>query len=558
MRSRLLSLAALLLSLAVGAHRMSAQELRGTVRDSASRLPVAGAVVMLVTASDGVVGRSITNQLGEFRVVLTDAASRVRVVRLGYRPRVIPMPAPSNGVVQLDLALVAIPITLESVRTVAAASCPERADAPAALALLEQARSGLLTTIVSRSVTPANMKRLLFERMMDGNSDRIVHQSVRIDSAVTTGSFGAVRSAADFVQQGFVQDSGGIRTFFAPDAETLLNDGFANGYCFRIMDAERGRPHQIGLGFTVADRRRERVDIEGALWVDTAARALMDIDFRYLGLDRRYDEFHAGGRVSFQAMPNGVVLVDRWNLRLVGARQDTMTVMVRRLESQQRPVQRLYAQEVGGELARATWPDGNSWKGSLGTLRVHAVTHAGRPASGAVVNLDDTKYRAVADAKGDLEITDVVPGPYQLVVIDPELSPLDITLETGLTLVAARDSIFHLGLDVPTAEDYAQHACVSDTHALGTAWILGRVTTPDGRPVAGAKWTVQRHVDVVGWVDIVEGGRTGSDGLFHYCKLALGTPIKVIAEHPGAPNASYVVELTEKLTVMQLELRPKD
>lgn len=77
MRSRLRSLAALLLSLAAGANCMSAQELRGTVRDSASRLPVAGVVVMLVTASDGVVGRSITNQLGEFRVVLTDAASRV-------------------------------------------------------------------------------------------------------------------------------------------------------------------------------------------------------------------------------------------------------------------------------------------------------------------------------------------------------------------------------------------------------------------------------------------------------------------------------------------------
>jgi hypothetical protein len=36
--------------------------------------------------------------------------------------------------------------------------------------------------------------------------------------------------------------------FFAPDADVLLDDGFAVGYCFRVATAGRDR-NQIGLAF---------------------------------------------------------------------------------------------------------------------------------------------------------------------------------------------------------------------------------------------------------------------------------------------------------------------
>ena len=555
--SRLLASAAVLL-LALDSQPLAGQELSGIVRDSATRQPVPGAVVMVIDALDGVVARHITNQRGEFRVALPASGKRLRVVRLGFRPRVLPVPVVNNGLAQLDVVITAIPITLEAVQTVVAARCPQRNDGAAALALLEQARTGLLATVVSRSVKPANMKRLLYDRHMDGNSERIAHQSVRIDSATTAGSFGAERTAADFVQHGFVQDSGGIRTFFAPDAETLLDDGFASGYCFRIMDGEPSRLRQIGLGFTVADRQRGRIDIEGALWIDTVARALVDIGFRYVGLDRPYEEFHPGGRVSFQAMPNGVVLVDRWALRLVGVREDTVTVRVRRLESQQRAVARYFAQEIGGELARAVWNDGTRWTGALGTLRVHAVADDGLPARHTELSLNDTGYIGATDSTGTLEIVDLLPGPYDLYVIDPDLAPLGISLQTGMTFTAARDSTVQLQLAVPTAVGYAAQECASEQGRAGTAWILGRVTTPDGRAVEGAKILIQKSVAFVGWVEVGEGGSTGNDGTFHNCKLGLGTLVRVIAQHAGATDASHVQALTQRLTIFTLELKPRN
>lgn len=561
MRTRIAWLTARVLLLLALAHAASAQEVRGTVRDSATSQPVLGAVVMLLDAGDAMLGRSLTNQRGEYRIPLTITGARLRVVRLGFRPRVSPLPAPSAGVAQVDVTIAAIPVTLESVRTVAAPSCSRRSDASAALALLEQARGGLLTTIVSRGVEPARMKRLFFDRRMNGNSDRITHQHVRVDSVVTTGSFGATRSASEFVKQGFMLDSAGIRMFLAPDAETLLDDGFASGYCFRIMDAERSRPHQIGLGLRAADSRRERVDIEGALWIDTLARALVDLEFHYVGMDHMYEPYHPGGRVSFHAMPNGVVLVDRWSLRVVDVREDNATSLLgqrsavvkcptRSCPNLSRPVQ-YDTREVGGELANAAWDDGSSWKGALGRVVVHASQ------MGAVLKLEDTDYQAVSDANGDLAFEDLLPGPYALAVVDPTLSPLGITLTTGTSLTAARDSTLSVRVAVPSAADYVARLCDADQGAPGTAWILGRVVTPDGRPVGGAKWAVQRYADGAGAGDVVQSGLTGADGTFHYCRLALGARVRVAAQYPGAAETNLVQQLAERITVFRLELKPE-
>lgn len=58
----------LLLTLARAA---SAQEIRGIVRDSATRAPVPGAVVMVMDGADMVLSRNLTNQPGEYRIAST-------------------------------------------------------------------------------------------------------------------------------------------------------------------------------------------------------------------------------------------------------------------------------------------------------------------------------------------------------------------------------------------------------------------------------------------------------------------------------------------------------
>ena len=540
----------------------AAQELHGTVRDSASRQPIAGAVLMLLDTSGGVLGRSISNERGEYRLVLSNRTQRVRAVRIGFRPQEVPIPT-SPGLAELDIAMRALPTLLEPVRVSANAHCPRRSDEATTFALLEQARAGLLTIVVAREANPATLIRLTFERTMEGASDRIASQTVRIDSAdrVTT-SFNAAHTATDFIQRGFMADSAKRQIFFAPDADVLLDEGFADGYCFRIVDADPTRPNQIGLGFSAADRRRNRVDIEGTLWVDTVARVLRDIEHRYVGLDRRIEALLPGGHIHFREMANGVVMIDRWSLRLVGGQLDTINTPAftqgRRLTLPIAQVRAsFHASENGGEVARATWADGSSWHASLGTLRVHATTSDGQPAIGTEVHLVETQYGAVADSNGNIEIQDLVPGPYSLTIRDPRLAPLGFEIATSLHFVADRDSTLQRALVVPTTEDFVISRCVANRRYTpgDSVLLIGRALLADGTSVKGLTISLDAQTGNERKA-LPESFTTDSDGLFQFCGhgLQAGMTVLIEASRDGDHIATTTVVLRDNVTAVSVPI----
>ena len=541
---------------------LAAQELHGTVRDSANRQPIAGAVLMLLDTSGAVLGRNISNERGEYRLVLSDRTQRVRAVRIGFRPQEVAIPT-SAGTTELDIAMRALPTLLEPVRVSANAHCPRRSDEGTTFALLEQARAGLLTIVVAREANPATLVRLTFERTMEGASDRIASQTVRIDSAdrVTT-SFNAAHTATDFIQRGFMADSAKRQIFFAPDADVLLDQGFADGYCFRIVDADPARPNEIGLGFSAADRRRNRVDIEGTLWVDTVARVLRDIEHRYVGLDRRIEALRPGGHVYFREMANGVVMIDRWSLRLVGGQLDTINTPAfaqgRRLTLPIAQVRAsFHASENGGEVARATWPDGSNWHASLGTLRIHATMSDGHPAIGTEVHLIDTQYRAVADSNGNIEIHDLVPGPYSLTIRDPRLAPLGFEIATSLHFVADRDSTLQRELVATTTEDFVIGRCVAKRRYTpgDSVLLIGRALLADGTSVKRLTISLDAQTGNERKA-LPESFTTDSDGLFQFCGhgLQAGMTVLIEASRDGDHIATTTVVLRDNLTAVSVPI----
>lgn len=491
---------------------LAAQEFRGTVRDDASHEPVPGAVVILRDSAGRTLSQLLTSDRGQFRTTLLADARRLRVVRIGYRPFETALAPGAGGTI--DVALAAIPILLEPVHVATGASCPRRADADAAMALLEQARAGLLAVMVARSASPAELVRLGYERRLRGTTEQIVHQTVRREAEREASvSFSAERSPAEFVTRGFMTERWGERRFLAPDADILLNDAFALGYCFRLAEPERTRPSQVGLEFRAASRDEGRVDIEGILWMDTLAQALVDIVFHYRGLDAETERHRPGGRIAFRTMPNGLVLIDSWHLRLVGVEQ-----IPHYDPRSQRTYDRFWSfyTDVGGELASAKWPD-REWHASLGRLRLHAMATDGTPVPGITLHLHDTHYRATADSSGVVEMADLVPGPYSLMVVDPRLAPLDLELPTGVRFVAARDSTTERNFRVPTAEDYTYQRCLADRRTSpGDRLILGRVFSPDGPPVVG----IEVYLTRADAPRRLGTARTDADGLFQFCLRA--------------------------------------
>ena len=548
---------------------LNAQELRGTVRDAASRQSIPGAVITLFDARGSALGRNITDEGGRYRIVVPSQAVTLRFVRIGFRPFTANVPRSGAAVDTLDVAMTSLPTMLDPV-SVRANACPARSDAGPALGLLEQARAGLLNSVVARKANPAAAVLIRFQRTMDGTSDRIASQSVTLDStARSTSSFTAVRSATEFVQRGFVTDTDGGATFYAPDAESLLDDAFIAGYCMRLVKADRSRPSEVGLGFSTPRRVKDRVDIDGVLWVDTVTRRLQSLEFRYVGLDRRLDDARPGGWVSFRDMPNGVVIIDRWSLRLPVIRTDSVYHTGKR-EFVTRDI--VDAQETGGEVARIAWTPSPTWNASLGTLRVQAMNKAKQPAAGTRVQLENTSYSGRADSSGSITIARLLPGPYKLVTIDSQLETIGVKLETSISFTAARDSVHRAELVVQTASDYVAERCIHDAkwaRAMarprgGTVWIVGRVVGPDNVPVKGVSVSAYKGaradiatagIDPAG----VSSTSTGSDGIFEMCSgmFTVGDSALIRVNRRGLPPIELTHHLTDTVTVLPLIRDPR-
>lgn len=544
MRATLVGLA-LIVSASTGVARDAfgqSQVLRGVVTDSTSEAPVPGAVVTLLDSASTLLGRAITNEWGQFRfTLLSNGVRHVRVVRLGFRPSDIAISPTRDLATEIRISLVAIPMSLQPVAIVANPRCGRRRDLNAALALLEQARAGLLATVVAPKDKPGVMKRLRATRVIRGPRDSIVAQRVKIDSVgARLGSFGAARSAGDFVESGFMTDSGRQNVYHGPDAEVLLDDRFSSAYCFRVMDRQRDRPNQVGLGFTVAEKKRGRVDLDGALWIDTVARALVDIQFRYVGGDGTMEALERGGEVYFRTMPNGVPVIDHWILRIIGG-------------------------EVLGELARATWPDSTHWQGALGTLQATLVNADGTPAAGAVVRLEETDYIGTADSSGIVVIPDLVPGPYRMSFVDPDLADLDVDVGSPMLFRATRGETVRRQMTVKTAADYVGERCrLGATSAAkgeeilrGDGWIVGRIVDPTGEPIEDARWSLS-YRDLLGERRLFENAQVGSDGIFQFCQLERGSTVIVDAQAKGMRDASVTATLTRKPTVVTLQMKRRN
>ena len=537
-------------------------QVAGTVRDSASQQPLPNTAVIVLEPSGKPVSRGVTDQQGRFRLATTTGKVtrraapktvyplRLRVLRMGFRPREIPLSAASAGTVW-DIGLVSFPIQLEEVQVVAV-TCPQRPDRKAALSLLRQVRMSLLANVVARSQSSATMQRLLYERRFDAPSGRIVNQAVRTRvTSSTSEPFSAARSAAAFSRQGFLEDSTGTHTYVGPDAETLIDDAFAERYCFKVAPPDRARPLQVGLGFEPVDREDGRIDIVGTVWIDTLSRVLREANFHYVGLDQQTSALSPEGRLSFRELSNGVVIIDQWSLRLAGERRQGGRTLVGRTPEVLAMGARERPQEIGGEIARASWPDGYSWQAPLGTIRLRAVDGQGRPASGSVVQLLDTDYRATTDASGTFVLSDLLPGPYTASVRDPRLAALDVPSTTTLRLSAVRDSTIDARVVVESADDYVMRRCGYDGGIAGRARLLGRVMRADGQPASEARWTMRDEFGTV----LVESGKVDGDGFFHSCQLPMNKSVTIdVWQNDRRSNASRTT--TDPLTTLRLVLPP--
>jgi hypothetical protein len=538
----------------VAASSAGAQVIHGIVRERAAGIPVPGATVQLLDSTGGTLNRAVTNERGEYRIARSPRVRQVRVVRMGFRPTVVAAPDAYDA--RLELRLTHLPTLLDAVATLDQPACPRRGDRPAAFALWEGARHALLAVVAARETDPPRVLRLDYHRVVGESRPGMISQLVHGEWARASRPYGSARSAADFVRDGFRDEASTQHTWFAPDADVLLEEDFALSYCLSLAPADSAHRGQAGLLFEPSSRARAGIRIRGTLWVDTVARQLATFEFSYLDLPGEQAALEPGGLVSFRTLPNGIPVIDRWHVRVPTSRRPSSRTRFVVEHGQARLAssdtgQRLEAHELGGELAHAKWPDSTEWRAQLATIRGRLLS-GGVPLSNQDVWLLGTDYSGRTDSAGRFELTDVVPGRYAFSIPDSQLNALGLERTLAQHVVVARGESVDVDVDYPTVAAFIMAKCANRRGDTVTALLAGRVFDSAGQPVPA-----QIHVrmspsagrdfssDVL-WPQIYEAragvpalfnevyeGETGVDGLFYLCKLPPNRTFTVHAEHAG-------------------------
>jgi len=517
----------------VAATAARAQIARGTVRDADTGAPVAGVVVLALDSVATVRARSVVSAVGEYRVS-TQRAVKLRFVRIGYRPEERTIPTPENGVATVDVTMRALSQLLAPVEVHANANCPRRPDATSTFALWDQARAALLAAVVAREANPPRSVRVIYKRLRSLD-DRVVEQLVQIDSAaVTARPFLAVLSSEDFARGGFARDSSGMRQYLAPYADVLLDDAFMSAHCFRSRDGGAARPNQVGVAFETARRQRGRIDVDGVVWVDTAARTLVQIEFRYVGVPDAAERARAGGEIWFRQMANGLLIIDRWHIRSSGANERPGHDEFGTIPRADGPITAI---EYGGQVVEASWSDGLSWRAPLGRLVVHGVDAAGREVKAFHLRLRGTNYAAHPNERGTAEISGLLPGPYRAVAVDTLLGRLGLAPPEPTPFVAMRDTLVEQRITVPDAIQNFRAFCGAPTPEPDDALLVVRVQTPTGLPVTDAAWEVRRaRAPTTDYQPFARGRHEAPDGTLNGClSLKKGDAVRIAVWREGQP-----------------------
>lgn len=201
------------------ASSVHAQTIVGRVIDATDRDAIAGVVVSALDSTGRVLMRTVTVRAADFRLPMGSAASRLHFRRIGYSPVEIAVSAAVGG--RIDAVMRRVPTQLPRVTTLANSQCDAAPDGGAAIALWEEARSGLLASITAREAKVGSISVLSYTSWFEADTalPRIVSR-VLMDSASKMFYLG--RKPATVEAVGYFTPTKGGGSYSAPDDVTLF------------------------------------------------------------------------------------------------------------------------------------------------------------------------------------------------------------------------------------------------------------------------------------------------------------------------------------------------
>ena len=545
--------------------------LHGTVRDSASGLPLAGSVVQ-VLAADSAIGRTLSGTAGfyELRIDRAAAPRTLEIRHVGYTPRRVPLSSISSDGA-FDVGLLRLPVELEAVHVRGNEACPVDNEGRA-FALWDRARTGLLAAVIARETHPAQTRVIRYDRSLDVGTSQIVQQSVELGESNTGRPFFAVVDAGRFGTQGYVHEDSTGRTFFGPDADVLLDTRFVATHCLSIAPRDSAHPGEIGLGFapSPSTSRDTLSEVRGVLWMDASSHELKTLEFRFTKLEPAAIEARAGGLVGFRTMANGLVMIDHWFLHLPMVTTQVLAgplgkpvslyykpqPFAQRVRDGKATIAGLH--EIGGIVSYAEWPDGTKYNSGLATIRgaAHYATTQ-LPAPHIMIMLDGTPYTTFTDDRGAFEMSGVLPGVYSVIATDSLDRRLGLRRSRRVQGDAAFSGSRRVLLDVEPDDEAVDDQCGPIRIGFETI-IRGRVLHPSGAPAAST------HLNIAWDPSLDDAGPNSADvvaneqGEFAVCNVPRdrAAHVRALADHGEHLEARLSLAGDSPVQLVTLRLNP--
>jgi len=522
--------------------------------------PVFGALTHLVDPSGTIVKNTLTDERGRALFIGIPAATyRVRVEMIGMATSESKLFEVADGMsVAREVRLESSAIQLEGIEVdLDGGRCTLRpGEEGLAIAMVwDEARKALSAAAFTDEQAAYRYETMIYNRQLDMNLT-ILNEEERHREAYMNTPFDS-RPAEDLVDNGFVQDNGQTRLYFAPNAVVLLSDVFLDTHCFRLARAGGATEGMLGLAFEPTGDNKSVADISGTMWLDTESAELRWLDFRYEYIDQDISSRDVGGRVDFRRMPTGTWIVPEWWIRMpVIAQQSDFTGIPRRY------VKGFH--QTGGRVLNVREAGGRSLGQRVQTGGVEGIVvdSLGLVRQGVRVGVVGSNQEVFTNAEGRYSITGLTPGRYQVRFLDPALEQYGFVSEP-LSRDVIRGEVTTLDHHLPAIADILFDVCRGEARPEDSAVLTGQVLDARARPVVGAtvrvQWTSISRISSARISGETFGFETTSDarGLYRFCQVPRNVPIEVqgLLDEESSYPYELRIDVDQRVELLAIEIR---
>lgn len=534
------------------------QVVRGRLLDIDGSTGIGGAMMSLVDDRNRQFGRVLTRESGLFQLSAEAVGRlRIRADRIGYATTYSDyFDLSATDTITIEVVARVEAVSLAGIEAEAESRCRVRPEEGLAVTRVwDEARKALEAAAWTQERGYYRYEMMSVKRLMDRDNRKVISEDRSYGGGYRQSPY-VSRPAEELIEEGFARLTPVESVYWAPDAAVLLSDAFLDTHCFRVRVDQNRAPGLIGLAFEpVPDRNLP--EISGTLWISPTTSELEWLDFNYenLNLPSALLAGPIGGKVEFEALPNGTWIVDSWRIRMPRSRRAT-NALTGRVES---VLDGLTVQ--GGDVLRVHGNQGTVLEADRGGRIAGMVFDSLRTGlPGARVYIEGTGIEVFTGRDGRFELTHLesgiysvtfshpyldryafVPEPFEVEVVDGARTPAQINF-VAPTVGRVVDNLCR---DVERPDDTAN---IPGGGALRNHGILvGQVTDSTGAAMPGmVVRVVSRDFDInqdVSASSVVTrtlraghsgvAATTNASGFYRACWVPVDTSLRVAVLRPG-------------------------